>query len=92
MKRPILAWREEPEPPPPPYDGPFCVIRPEAEGALYTVTIEPPLPCGTGAPLTFATKIGAWGKCLEWCAEHRLPLRNYCDGKVGSRSSEEKSL
>ena len=64
----------------PPYSGPF-----------YVASIEPPLD-GAGDPLTFATKIGAWGKCLEWCAEHRLPLRNYCNGKVGSRSSEEKSL
>ena len=81
--------RDEPEPPEPPYAGSWAVIRPD--GPFYVASIEPPLN-GAGDPLTFATKIGAWGKCLEWCAEHRLPLRNYCDGKVGSRSSEEKSL
>ena len=78
--------RDEPEPAERPYAGSYAVIRPD--GPFYLASIEPPLD-GAGAPLTFATKIGAWGKCLEWCAEHRLPLRNYCDGKVGPRGSEK---
>lgn len=77
-------WFEDRELPPPPYDGPFCVIRPE--GALYTVTIEPLLPTGEGAPLSYGSKHEAWGAMLSWCQQFGLPLIDFTDGKVGSRT------
>lgn len=74
------------EPPPPPYDGPFAVIRPE--GPFYIVAIEPVMPCGAGEPQTYASKTGAWDAALAWCAQFRLPLRNECDTKNGPRERE----
>ncbi len=69
---------------PPLYDGPICIIRPD--GILFTVEIEPPLPCGEGAPQTYASKIGAWGQMLAWCEQYRLPVRDQTNPKFGSRN------
>lgn len=80
-------WRDEPEPPPSPYSSSFAVIRPD--GALYTVSVEPPLPTGVGAPMSYGSKHEAWGAMLAWAREYRLPVHNFTNPKNGPRSSQE---
>jgi hypothetical protein len=78
------VWRDEPEPPPPPYNGPVAEIRPD--GVLYVVSVEPRLPNGDGEPLSYGSKHEAWGQMLAWAHQYRLPVRDLTNGKVGPKS------
>jgi hypothetical protein len=70
--------------PEPPYDGPFCVIRPV--GLTYTVAIEPLLASGEGSPRTYGSKHEAFGAARDLWTAHRLPLLDLSDAKVGPRA------
>ncbi len=72
--------------PEPPYDGPFCVIRPN--GLTYTVAIEPAPLTGEGSPQTYGSKHEAFGAARDLWTAHRLPLLDLSDGKVAAHREE----
>lgn len=84
---PPTAMRHDHTAPEPQYNGPYVVITPV--GLAYTVSIEPVLAAGEGAPRTFNSKHEAFGAARDlWC-RHRLPLRDLTDGYVGAHYREK---
>lgn len=81
----LEPW-EEPEPP---YSGPFVILRPCADGLTYSVSIEPVLATGEGAPRTFDSKHEAWWQAQTWFRQFRLPLRDLSNGWVGAHHREK---
>jgi len=72
------------------YAGPFVVIRAEAEGFAYQVSVEPILPTGEGEPRTFASKHEAFGAARDLWTQHRLPCRDMTIGEVARAFDHEK--
>lgn len=81
--KPSAMWRDEPEPPPPPYSGPW--IKFDGDGVIYTAWIDPALPTGEGLPRQFGARHEGWSQVLEWARSHRLPVRDLTNMNASKR-------